>query len=76
MKVSYNAVSIASCSSCENALQVLQQDLPCNAVPSVYPWGILKATPTNSSGTALYESYVACQRNLNEYTRTCKLDIA
>ena len=55
--------------SWEGTLQLLHQKLPNNAVAVEYPKLILKATPTcgSQSGTALPETYVASQRNLDVY---------
>ena len=48
-------------------MQELQQKLPQNAVAAEYPHHTLTATLTCSShsGTALYETYVTGQRNLD-----------
>ena len=56
-------------SSCEGMLQLLQQEVPHNAVTVEYPQHTFAATPACSShsGTVLYESYIAGQRNLDVY---------
>ena len=52
----------------EGMLQLIQQELPCNAVTAEYYQHTLTVTPTYSSHSRAksYEPYVAGQKNLDE----------
>ena len=54
-------------------LQLLQHELPCNAVVEEHPQHTFTATPTcrSHSGTVLYETYETGQKNMDVYH--CKL---
>ena len=59
------------CGYTEGTLQLLHCMVAPVEVATEYPQGTLTATPTCSShsGTALYESYVADQKNLDVYEK-------